>query len=99
MKKKKSFFSRFYVAICLIFLYLPIVVTMIFSFNSVFDGIRRFINAHDKALREDALRNNKTLPGGGAIKTVTQAEFDNMSYTEMLAFKRDNPEQFAEFTK
>ena len=34
MKKKKSFFSRFYVAICLIFFYLPIVVTMIFSFNS-----------------------------------------------------------------
>jgi hypothetical protein len=67
--------------------------------DKVFDGIRRFINAHDKALREDALRNNKTLPGGGAIKTVTQAEFDNMSYTEMLAFKRDNPEQFAEFTK
>ena len=34
MKKKKSFFSRFYVAVCLIFFYLPIVVTMIFSFNS-----------------------------------------------------------------
>ncbi len=32
--KKKSFFTRFYVVICLAFFYLPILVTMIFSFNS-----------------------------------------------------------------
>ncbi len=69
------------------------------NIDEVFNGIRRFINAHDKALREDALRNNKTLPGGSSTKTVTQAEFDNMGYMEMLAFKRDNPEQYAEFTK
>ena len=34
MQKKISFFQRFYVAICLVFFYLPILVTMIFSFNS-----------------------------------------------------------------
>ncbi len=34
MKKKKSFWSRFYVVLCLAFFYLPILVTMIFSFNS-----------------------------------------------------------------
>ena len=34
MKKKRSFFSRFYVAACLVFFYLPILVTMVFSFNS-----------------------------------------------------------------
>ena len=33
-KKKTSFFSRFYVVLCLAFFYLPILVTMIFSFNS-----------------------------------------------------------------
>ena len=32
--KKNSFFTRFYVVICLAFFYLPILVTMIFSFNS-----------------------------------------------------------------
>ena len=32
--KKKSFFNRFYVLICLLFFYLPILVTMFFSFNS-----------------------------------------------------------------
>lgn len=64
--------------------------------DKVFDGIRRFIVAHDKALREDALRNNKTLPGGNATKTVTKDEFRNMSYMEMLALKRDNPEVYNE---
>ena len=34
MKQKKSIFSRFYVLLCLVFFYLPILVTMIFSFNS-----------------------------------------------------------------
>ena len=34
MQRKTSFFQRFYVAICLVFFYLPILVTMIFSFNS-----------------------------------------------------------------
>lgn len=67
--------------------------------DAVLDGIRKFINAHDKALREDALRNNKTLPGGNSTKAITQEEFNNMSYMEMLTLKREHPEQFAEFTK
>jgi len=67
--------------------------------DAVLDGIRKFINAHDKALREDALRNNKTLPGGNSTKAITQEEFNNMSYMEMLTLKREHPEQYAEFTK
>ncbi|MDO5135292.1 MAG: extracellular solute-binding protein [Eubacteriales bacterium] len=34
MKQKNGFFSRFYVLLCLVFFYLPILVTMVFSFNS-----------------------------------------------------------------
>lgn len=34
MKGVKKFFSRFYVALCFLFFYLPIAVMMIFSFNS-----------------------------------------------------------------
>lgn len=34
MKNKKKIFSKFYVLLCLVFFYLPILVTMIFSFNS-----------------------------------------------------------------
>lgn len=34
MRGLKKFFSRFYVALCFLFFYLPIVVMMVFSFNS-----------------------------------------------------------------
>lgn len=67
--------------------------------DKVFDGIRKFIVAHDKAIRETALKNNPTLPGGAADKTVTQAEFDAMSLSEMMQFKTDYPELYAQYTK
>ena len=34
MKRNNKFFSMLYVVLCLAFFYLPILVTMIFSFNS-----------------------------------------------------------------
>ena len=34
MKRKTGLFSKFYVILCFAFFYLPILVTMIFSFNS-----------------------------------------------------------------
>ena len=34
MKRKNTIFSKLYVVLCLAFFYLPILVTMIFSFNS-----------------------------------------------------------------
>ena len=67
--------------------------------DKVFDGIRKFIATHDKMMRENALKSNQTLQGGSLTKTVSQQDFNNMSYMEMLNFKRDNPEQYAEFTK
>jgi chromosome segregation ATPase len=67
--------------------------------EKVFDGIRKFITSHDKALRENALRNNQTLPGGSVDKTVTKAEFDKMGYTEMLKLKTEHPELYEEYTK
>lgn len=67
--------------------------------EKVFDGIRKFITAHDKSLRENALRNNPTLPGGASTKDITKEEFDKMSYREMVVFKQNHPEQYAEFMK
>ena len=67
--------------------------------EKVFAGIRKFITAHDKSLRESALMNNQTLQGGKTEKTMTQEEFDNLPYREMLAFKVAHPEQYKEFTK
>ena len=67
--------------------------------EKVFDGIRKFITAHDRSLRENALRNNQTLQSGSATKDITKEEFKNMSYREMLQFKMEHPEQYAEFIK
>ena len=67
--------------------------------DKVFDGIRQFISAHDKSLRESALKNNQTLPGGSVGKVKTKEEFKSMSLSEMLAFKVEHPDLYAEYTK
>ena len=67
--------------------------------DKVFDGIRKFVVSHDKALAEKAMLNNPKLPGGNSTKTVTQEEFNKMGYREMLAFKQEHPDLFAEYSK
>lgn len=67
--------------------------------EKVFDGIRQFISAHDKSLRESALRNNQTLPGGSVGKVTTKEEFRAMSLSEMMDFKANHPDLYAEYTK
>lgn len=68
------------------------------KYDSVFEGIRRFITAHDKTLREDALKNNPTLPGGASDKVITKEEFKNMSLSEMMNFKNDYPDLYTQYT-
>lgn len=67
--------------------------------EKVFDGIRKFIISHDKALRENALRNNQTLAGGSTEKVVSQEEFDKMGYRELVQFKNEYPELYKEYMK
>ena len=67
--------------------------------DKVLSGIRQFVIAHDKSLREDAIRGNQTLQGGRTNVTVTREQFDNMGYTEMVEFKQTNPELYAEYMK
>ena len=67
--------------------------------DKVFDGIRKFIASHDKALAEKAMLNNPKLPSGNSTKTVTQEEFNKMGYREMLQFKTEHPELYAEYSK
>lgn len=67
--------------------------------DKVFDGIRKFIASHDKAMAEKAMLNNPTLPGGSSTKTVTREEFDNMGYKEMVAFKNEHPDLYNEYMK
>ena len=65
--------------------------------DKVFDGIRKFIASHDKALAEKAMLNNPVLPGGNSTKTVSKEEFDKMGYREMVQFKADYPELYKEY--
>ena len=64
----------------------------------VFDGIRRFIETHDKLMAEKAIMNNPTLPGGNTPHTTTREEFKNMGYREMVAFKQEHPDLYKEYT-
>ena len=65
--------------------------------EKVFDGIRKFISAHDKAMAEKAMLTNPTLPGGNSTKTVTKAEFDAMSLSERMAFHAEHPDLYKEY--
>ena len=65
--------------------------------DKVLDGIREFINTHDKALKDAAIRGNQTLVGGKSEPTVTKAEFDAMGYREMVNFKNQNPELYEKY--
>ena len=67
--------------------------------DKVLDGIRQFINTHDKTLQENAIRGNQTLSGGSVKTAVSKAEFDNMGYRQMLQFKTEHPDLYEEYTK
>lgn len=65
----------------------------------VFDGLRKFIVAHDKALRENAFRNNQTLQGGSTSKEISKEQFDAMGYKERLEVFNKYPDLYSEYTK
>lgn len=68
--------------------------------DKVFEALRKFVTAHDKALNEKALLDNPTLPGGGSTEHVmTQEEFDDMSYTDTVRFKNEHPDLYEKFAK
>ncbi len=66
--------------------------------DKVLDGIRKFIVTHDKALREDSLKNNPTLPGGASEKVITKEDFKKMSLAEMTELYNSNPALYKELS-
>ena len=65
----------------------------------VFDALRKFITTHDKQLKENAFRQNPTLPGGGNEgKPITKEQFEKMGYTERLKVFNEHPDLYKEFT-
>lgn len=66
----------------------------------VFDGLRKFVVAHDKQLKETAFRNNPTLHGGNAgDKAVSKEEFDKMGYKERVEVFNKYPDLYKEYTQ
>ena len=66
--------------------------------DKVFDGIRKFISTHDKAIAEKAMLNNPTLPGGNSSPRVaTKDEFMNMGLEQMQAFHDEHPDLYKEY--
>ena len=65
--------------------------------EKVFDGIRKFIASHDKAMAEKAMLNNPKLPGGDSTKTVTLEQFRNMGLDEMQVFHDEHPDLYREY--
>lgn len=65
----------------------------------VFDGLRKFVAAHDKQLKENAFRSNPTLPGGSAEKAVSKEQFDKMGYAERVEVFEKYPDLYNEYTK
>ena len=66
----------------------------------VFEGIRKFIAAHDKEMAEKAIMNNPTLPGGNPTPVaVTKEQFDAMSLSDRNDFFINHPDLYAEYTK
>lgn len=66
--------------------------------DKVFDGIRKFIASHDKAMAEKAMLNNPKLPGGDATRTVTREQFNKMGYKERVELFNQNPDLYNELT-
>lgn len=65
----------------------------------VFDGLRKFIEVHDKQLRENAFRTNPTLKAGTAGKAVTKEQFDKMDYLQRLEVFNNYPDLYKEYTQ
>lgn len=65
----------------------------------LFDGIRKFIESHDKELRAKSLIGNPVISGGKADKTMSKEEFEKMGYTDRVKLFNENPELYKEMTK
>lgn len=67
--------------------------------EKIFDGLRKFVASHDKALRENAFRSNPVLQGGASEKAVSKEQFAKMGYKERLEVLENYPDLYNEYTK
>ena len=69
---------------------------------TVFANLAQFVADQKKLMEANALNHQPTLTSGSSVTakdTITKAQFDSMSYLELVKLKNENPELYAEFSK
>lgn len=66
---------------------------------ALFDAIKKFIVAHDKAINADAVRNTPKPGVGAATEKVTRDEFEKMNYSERVKLYEADPDLYRELNK
>jgi DNA repair exonuclease SbcCD ATPase subunit len=64
------------------------------DFSKVIEHFKTFLEAHDKALAADALRNTHRPGTGGGGSAVTKEQFVKMNYAERAKLFEENPDLY-----
>lgn len=65
--------------------------------NKVFENNQKFIEAHDKVIKADLLKQTPRPGSGGtgdATPTMTAEKFNNLSTEEQIQYKTEHPDSF-----
>ena len=66
--------------------------------DKVFANQKKHLEAVEKKIRQDILKDTPKPDGGNAGTTITKEQFDAMGYTERLKVFNENPEIYKEYT-
>lgn len=69
------------------------------NFPAMKDTFKAFIEAHDKAMKADALRNTPRPGAGDPAPAVTKEQFNKMTYMERKKIYEEQPELYKELVK
>lgn len=62
--------------------------------NTVFANQKKFTDMYEQKIKASLLKDTPTPKIGESKKTVTKEDFSKMSYAEVVALKRENPELY-----
>lgn len=66
--------------------------------DKVFANQKKHLEAVEKKIRQDILKDTPKPDGGNTGTTITKEQFDAMGYTERLKVFNENPEIYKEYT-
>lgn len=66
---------------------------------ALFENLKKFVVAHDKAINADAIRNTPKPSGSAVGEKVTKEQFDKMGYSERVKLFDSDPDLYKELSK